>query len=78
MMYKWTVECSIKEKIVLAEVFTDAEEKEAKDEFMALCFENKLSHEMPGPGMKLYDTIELYKQNTVTGEILERKVRSYK
>lgn len=75
-MINWTVECFIKERIVLKEVFT--EEKEARDEFMAICFENKISHEMPGPGMALYDTIELYKQDTVTGEILERKVRSYR
>ena len=75
-MINWTVECFIKERIVLKEVFT--EEKEARDEFMAICFENKISHETPGHGMVLYDTIELYKQNTVTGEILERKVRSYK
>lgn len=75
-MYKWTVECTIKEMIVVSEVFTD--EKEAKDEFEALCFENSLCHEWPGPGLVLYDTVELYKQDTVTGEILERKVRSYK
>ena len=75
-MINWTIECSIKEKIVVKEVFT--EEKEARDEFMAICFENKISHETPGPGIELYDTIELYKQNTVTGEILERKVRSYR
>lgn len=75
-MISWTIECSIKEKIVVKEVFT--EEKEAKDEFMAICFENKISHETPGPGIELYDTIELYKQDTVTGEILERKVRSYR
>ena len=75
-MINWTIECSIKEKIVFKEVFT--EEKEAKDEFMAICFENKISHETPGPGIELYDTIELYKQDTVTGEILERKVRSYR
>ena len=75
-MIIWTVECFIKERIVVKEVFT--EEKEAIDEFACICFENKISHEMPGPGTALYDTIELYKQNTVTGEILERKVRSYK
>ena len=75
-MISWAIECSIKEKIVVKEVFT--EEKEAKDEFACICFENKISHETPVPGMKLYDTVELYKQDTVTGEILERKVRSYK
>ena len=75
-MISWTIECFIKERVVLKEVFTD--EKEAKDEFMAICFENKISHETPGPGLELYDTIELSKQNTVTGEILERKVRSYR
>ena len=75
-MHKWTVECFIKERVAISLTFDN--EKEAKEEFEAYCFENKISHEIPGPGIALYDTIELYKQDTVTGEILERKVRSYR
>lgn len=75
-MYKWTIECFIREKVVLREIFTD--EKEAKDKHKAICRENKINYQTPWLCMKVYETIEFYKQNTVTGEILERKVRSYK
>ena len=75
-MINWTVECFIKERVAVSLTFDN--EKEAKEEFEAFCFDNKISHEKPGPGMTLYDTIEFFKQNTVTGEILERKVRQFK
>ena len=75
-MFRWTVEASVKGRIVVRETFDS--EKEAKEEFDAFCFDNKVSREMPGPGITLYDDIELYKQNTDTGEILEKKVRSFR
>ena len=75
-MFNWAVEASIKGRIVFRETFDN--EKEAREEFECLCFDNKISIEMPGPNMTLYDDIELYKQNTDTGEILEKKVRSFR
>ena len=79
-MYKWNIECSINGKIRVREVFDEKDEKEAKDEYACVCYDTSLCHGMPGPGMEntLYDLIELYKQDTVTGEILERKVRTFK
>ncbi len=64
----WWLECCKKEIVTMRQSYDD--ESTAYSDFLWNCETNEKTH--------MYDSIELYKQNRVTGEIMYHRRRVFK